>query len=156
MRDATGTLVAAGTLKPTLTCQGETNMAPTIDRGTLRVTARPGRRREGRAGERGQALIEAAFTIPLLLFVSVLIFEFGRAYQVAQVLTNAAREGARVAILQNATQADVQARGMTYLQNGGGPPHPRPASALNTAAPPLGRGTGCPPPRASARPFSLL
>ena len=50
-------------------------------------------------GERGTALIEAAVTIPLLLLVAVGIFEFGRAYQTWQVLTNAAREGARVAVL---------------------------------------------------------
>ena len=51
--------------------------------------------------ERGAALLEAAITIPMLLLVSVGIFEFGRAYQVQQVLTNAVREGARVAVLPN-------------------------------------------------------
>ena len=45
--------------------------------------------------EKGAALVEAAVTIPLLLLVSVGIFEFGRAYQTWQVITNAAREGAR-------------------------------------------------------------
>jgi Flp pilus assembly protein TadG len=49
--------------------------------------------------EKGTALIEAAVTIPLLVFVCVGIFEFGRAYQTWQVVTNAAREGARVAVL---------------------------------------------------------
>ena len=49
--------------------------------------------------EKGVALVEAAMTIPLLLLVSVGIFEFGRAYQTWQVLTNAAREGARIAVL---------------------------------------------------------
>ena len=47
--------------------------------------------------ERGQALIEMALTLPLLLLICVGIFEFGRAYQTWEVLTNAAREGARVA-----------------------------------------------------------
>ena len=51
------------------------------------------------AGERGAALIETALTLPLLLFVSISIMEFGRAYQHWQVLTNAAREGARIAVL---------------------------------------------------------
>ena len=45
-----------------------------------------------RKGERGSALIEAAVTLPLLLLVSVGIFEFGRVFQTWQVLTNAARE----------------------------------------------------------------
>ena len=49
--------------------------------------------------ERGAALIEAAITIPLLLLISVGIFEFGRAWQTSQVLTNAAREAARLAVL---------------------------------------------------------
>jgi len=44
------------------------------------------------SGERGTALIETAMTLPLLLLVSVGIFEFGRAFQTWQILTNAARE----------------------------------------------------------------
>ena len=72
----------------------------------------------GLTGERGQALLETAMILPLILLVSVSIFEFGRAYQTLQVLTNAAREGARVAILPNATPADVQSRVTAYLQNG--------------------------------------
>ena len=48
--------------------------------------------------QRGAALLETAITIPLILLVSVAIFEFGRAYQTWQVLTNAAREGARIAV----------------------------------------------------------
>ena len=43
--------------------------------------------------ERGAALLEAAITIPMLLLICVGIFEFGRAWQTWQVLTNAAREG---------------------------------------------------------------
>ena len=47
---------------------------------------------------RGAALLEAAITMPIILLISVGIFEFGRAYQTWQVLTNAAREGARLAV----------------------------------------------------------
>ena len=53
--------------------------------------------------ERGAALLEAAITIPMLLLISVGIFEFGRAWQTWQVLTNAAREGARLAVLPDPT-----------------------------------------------------
>ena len=42
-------------------------------------------------GQRGAALLETAITLPIILLVSVSIFEFGRAYQTWQVLTNAAR-----------------------------------------------------------------
>lgn len=68
--------------------------------------------------ERGAALLEAAITIPLILLISVGIFEFGRAYQTWQVLTNAAREGARMAILAGSTDADVTSRVQTYMKDG--------------------------------------
>ena len=70
------------------------------------------------ASERGQALLETAMVLPIILLVSVGIFEFGRVYQTVQILTNAAREGARLAVLPNATPADVQARVSTYLTAG--------------------------------------
>jgi len=70
------------------------------------------------AGERGQALVETAVTLPLILLVAVGIFEFGRAYQTAQVLTNAVREGARVSVLPEAKPEDVQSRVIAYLRDG--------------------------------------
>jgi Flp pilus assembly protein TadG len=70
------------------------------------------------AGERGQSLLETAMTLPLLLLVSVGIFEFGRAYQTWQVLTNAAREGARVAVLPSTTTDQAVARVQQYLTSG--------------------------------------
>jgi Flp pilus assembly protein TadG len=90
----------------------------TIDHGTRRVAAGSAQRRASIMSERGQALVETALALPLLLLVSAGIFEFGRAYQVTQVLTNAAREGARVAVLPGATPEDVQARVTKYLQAG--------------------------------------
>jgi Flp pilus assembly protein TadG len=69
-------------------------------------------------GERGSALIEVALTLPLLLLVSASIFEFGRAFQTWQVLTNAAREGARIAVLPGADSGEVQTRVRQYLQDG--------------------------------------
>lgn len=67
---------------------------------------------------KGAALLEAAVTLPLLLLISVGIFEFGRAYQTWQVLTNAAREGARIAVLPNTTTAAAQQRVRDYMQSG--------------------------------------
>ena len=75
-------------------------------------------RRSRLADERGQALLETALTLPLVLLVAVSIFEFGRAYQTSQVLTNAVREGARIAVLPNANPADVRARVVAYMQGG--------------------------------------
>ena len=71
------------------------------------------------AGQRGQALIETALTLPIVLVISISIFEFGRALQVWQLLTNAAREGARVAVLPGATQAATKQRVLDYMAAGG-------------------------------------
>jgi Flp pilus assembly protein TadG len=68
--------------------------------------------------EKGAALLEAAITVPIILLISVGIFEFGRAYQTWQVLTNAAREGARIAVLTGTTDADVTTRVRNYMQSG--------------------------------------
>ena len=69
--------------------------------------------------ERGAALVEAAMIMPMILLISVGIFEFGRAYQTSQVLTNAAREGARLAVLEGRTDTDVRARVNKYVTDGG-------------------------------------
>jgi Flp pilus assembly protein TadG len=68
--------------------------------------------------QRGAALLETAITIPIVLLVTVSIFEFGRAYQTWQVLTNAAREGARVAILADSSDAVVTDAVRNYLSSG--------------------------------------
>jgi Flp pilus assembly protein TadG len=68
--------------------------------------------------QRGQALIEVALTLPLMLLLSVSVFEFGRAFQYWQILTNAAREGARIAVLPGTTDAAVSSRVHTYLEDG--------------------------------------
>ncbi len=55
----------------------------------------------GRAlgSSRGQALVEAAMVMPLLLLLLVGIMEFGRAWSIHQVVTDAARQGARKAAI---------------------------------------------------------
>jgi Flp pilus assembly protein TadG len=70
------------------------------------------------SSERGQALIETALVLPLVLLVAVGIFEFGRAFQTWQILTNAAREGARLAVLPGMPVTDIQSRVVTYMQQG--------------------------------------
>jgi len=51
----------------------------------------------GRAGERGQALIEAMFVIPFVLALILLILDFGIALDRREVMIHAVREGARAA-----------------------------------------------------------
>jgi len=63
-------------------------------------------------------LVEAAMVIPILLLISAGIFEFGRAYQTWQVLTNAAREGARVSVLPNGATGATETLVRQYMQAG--------------------------------------
>jgi Flp pilus assembly protein TadG len=71
-----------------------------------------------RTRERGSAMVETAICIPLLLVLMVGIFEVGRAYETWQVLTNAAREGARMAVLPSGSAADTTALVRQYMSNG--------------------------------------
>jgi len=62
-----------------------------------------------RAGDRrrGAAIVEFAVVLPLLLVLLFGIIDFGWVFMVRQTLTNAAREGCRVAVLKTATADDV-------------------------------------------------
>ena len=66
--------------------------------------------------ERGAELIEFALVFPLLLLVTLGIIDFGLMLQRYEVLTNAAREGARVSVLPGYNAPDVIARVNQYLQ----------------------------------------
>jgi Flp pilus assembly protein TadG len=71
------------------------------------------------ASESGQAVIELAVTLPLLLVVVMGIFDFGLMFQRYEVVTNAAREGARVGVLPTYSTDDAKARAQQYLTSGG-------------------------------------
>lgn len=71
--------------------------------------------------ERGAELIEMALILPLLLLVLLGIIDFGFLFQRYEVLTNAAREGARIAVLPGYAAADVNDRICKYLISGGVP-----------------------------------
>ena len=67
--------------------------------------------RATRWGERGQALAEFALVLPLMLLFIAGIVELGRAWNIKQVVTDAAREGARYAVADAAmNRADVIAK----------------------------------------------
>ncbi len=84
--------------------------------------------------ERGTAMLEAALTMPLILLVSIGIFEFGRGYQTWQVVTNAAREGARVSVLPNPAPGAVEARVRKYMQDGQLPGYATATVTVNRSA----------------------
>lgn len=89
-------------------------------------------------------LVEFALVLPLLLLVMLGIAEFGFIFQRYEVLTNAAREGARIAVLPGYTTADVQARVASYVTAGrvpttaGSPGNP--VVLVETIAIPVGGG----------------
>ena len=72
--------------------------------------------------ERGAELIEFALTLPLLLLLVLGIIEFGFLFQEYEVVTNSAREGARLAALipsAGYTTDEAKARVTDYLTAGG-------------------------------------
>jgi Flp pilus assembly protein TadG len=58
----------------------------------------------------GASAVEAALVLPLFFLVVMGVIEFGRAFMVSQLLTNAAREGARTAITAGSTNSDVASK----------------------------------------------
>ena len=66
----------------------------------------------------GAELVEFALVLPILLLIFGGIVDFGLLLQRQQVITNAAREGARLAVLPGYTQADVQARVTQFVREG--------------------------------------
>ena len=68
------------------------------------------------ADERGQALAEFALIMPILFLLIAGILGFGRAYSLQQVVVDAAREGARAAVVQNSATAD-SATGVTAVKH---------------------------------------
>lgn len=69
--------------------------------------------------EHGAQLIEAALVLPLLLLVVLGILDFGMLFWKFEGVTNAAREGARVAILPGYSATDVELRVQQYLTDAG-------------------------------------
>jgi Flp pilus assembly protein TadG len=55
----------------------------------------------------GQALAEFALVVPLFMVMMVGVFEFGRAIYYIQVVNNAAREGARYAIVHGSNAVNT-------------------------------------------------
>jgi len=78
-----------------------------------------------RRDDRGQALIEFALILPIMLLLMVGMLEFARAWNLHQVMTDAAREGARRAVLADAssptgqTKDSVKAAIWRYLAQAG-------------------------------------
>ena len=72
-----------------------------------------------RRGERGQAIVEFALLMPVLVVLVMGVLDMARAYSVIQVVTNAAREGARVGIIPTTTNLELTTTVDTFLTAAG-------------------------------------
>ncbi len=81
-----------------------------------------------RRTERGQALAEFALVLPLVLLFIAGITEMSRAWNIKQVVTDAAREGARYTVVKDADvdSNDVKAKIMERLALARSRPPPSP------------------------------
>jgi Flp pilus assembly protein TadG len=66
------------------------------------------RRSRGHRRGHGQAMVEFALVIPIFLLLLVALFDVGRAVFAYNTLTNAAREGARMAIVNQYEPSIIQ------------------------------------------------
>ena len=71
-----------------------------------------------RSTRRGVAAVEFALVAPLFFTLILGIIEFGRMMMVQEILVNAAREGARAAILPGETDAQVTTTVSNYHDGG--------------------------------------
>src|SRR5947199_10201023 len=74
----------------------------------------------GRRSRRGAAIIEFALLAPVLFMLILGMIEFGRVLMVAQLLTDAAREGGRQAVLAGAHAGKVTSTVAGFFTNAGG------------------------------------
>lgn len=71
-----------------------------------------------RRNRRAAAAVEFAVVAPVFFLLVLGMIEYGRMVMVQQVITNASREGARRAVLDGATTAEVQTTVNDYLTSG--------------------------------------
>lgn len=64
---------------------------------------------------RGAAVVEFAVVVPVFLILVFGIIEFGRMVMVQQIITNAAREGARKGIVPGSSADEVNTTVLSYL-----------------------------------------
>lgn len=77
----------------------------------IRLFRRPGDNR------RGAAMVEMALVLPVFMMVALGIIEFGRALWVANMVTNAAREATRSAVLDGSSNSTVTSSAKDFLSS---------------------------------------
>ena len=69
--------------------------------------------------DRGSELVEMAIVLPIFVLLIMGIIDFGFLFQRYEVVVNAAREGARLAIVGTHTNDNVEVRVQNYLTASG-------------------------------------
>ena len=80
------------------------------------MTAMNTRNRRQQKKRAGAAAVEFAVVAPLMILLTMGMMELGRVVMVQQILVNASREGARLAVLPGIEEAEVQSRVLGDLQ----------------------------------------
>ena len=111
---------------PATTIEGMPILSRASSRGCVR--SRPG----ARDSDRGAAAVEFALLLPLLLLLVFGIIDFGRAINAQITLTQAAREGARLAALGQPNVATRTRAAATGLSGVGVAVTPCPSGATQT------------------------
>jgi Flp pilus assembly protein TadG len=91
----------------------------------MRISRKARLARRGRVGRRGAAAIEFALVLPILLLVLGGIVDYARVYLELQMMTNAASEGARMAIIStdpSVTDASVDGLVRSFFGSSGADP----------------------------------
>jgi Flp pilus assembly protein TadG len=101
---------------------------------------------------RAAAAVEFAIVAPVFFLLILGMIEYGRMVMVQQVITNASREGARQAVLDGATTAEVTAAVNSYLSSGS----ITGATVTVTPNPPSNAGFGDPVTVSVSIPFSQV
>jgi Flp pilus assembly protein TadG len=100
-------------------------------------------KRTARRGERGQALAETGIVIVLFVMLVMGTIEFGRAWMISNMITHAARDGARMAAtwptrtagaISSADKTTIQSQVQTEMANVMGSPTGLTATVSQTTA----------------------
>lgn len=86
-----------------------------VQGSALRTGVQGAALRSGKMQRRAAAAVEMALVTPFLLTMLFGIIEYGWVFTVRQTLTQAAREGARLAIVSGVTDDEVEARVNQFL-----------------------------------------
>lgn len=106
------------TLAITPTAKSRVNLGRMAGRLTPRTFSLEKACRLFRMKRPGAAVVEFAIVAPLFFLLVFGMIEYGRMVMVQQVITNASREGARRAVLEGATTAEVIAAVEAFLDSG--------------------------------------